>query len=170
MTFEGEVKTPYFVRKETRMSASARSRSPKAIALLWVAGLPWLGGCASVPTPAVASAPTIVEQHPGEDTEAHAKRVFVYESHVADALLDRYPLREDFEAAQPDLVKAEAHMTDACGPLTRAVVRQLEGRKQSIKHKLKVAGSLDECETAARRVAAMLELPPSGGLVATGGP
>jgi hypothetical protein len=142
-------------------------------ALVLASALPWFAGCASVmpPSPPPShGAEAGVAQHAGEDTEARAKRVFVFESRVADALMDRYPLREDFEAAEPDLVKAEAHMTDACGPLTRAVVRDLEGRKQSIKHKLKVARSLDDCETAARRVGAMLELPPSGGLVATGGP
>ncbi len=154
--------------KETRMSTSLSSWLSKSVVL--ACALPWLSGCASVSPPRADSVARAVQQHASEDTEARARRVFVYESRIADALLDRYPLREDFEAAQPDLVKAEAHMTEACGALTRAVVRQLEGRKQSLKHKLKVARSLDGCESSARRVEAMLELPPSGGLVATGGP
>ncbi len=156
------------------MSASVSSWLSKstslAAALVVASVLPWLSGCASVTPPPAHSAAPVDEQAASEDTEARARRVFVYESRVADALLDRYPLREDFAAAEPDLLKAEAYMTEACGPLTRAVVRQLEGRKQSLKHKLKVARSLDDCEAAARRLEAMLELPPSGGLVATGGP
>lgn len=64
--------------------------------------------------------------------------MFVFQSRVADnSLMDRYPLREDFAAAEPALLQAEGRMTEACGPLTRAVVRHLEGRNQSVKQKLK---------------------------------
>lgn len=152
------------------MSGLLSSRLSKSAALLAVAPLLWLTGCASVsPSPARSVAPAI-EQHAEEDTEARAKRVFVFQSRVADALLDRYPLREDFAAAEAGLLQAESRMTEACGPLTRAVVRHLEGRKQSVKQKLKVARSLNDCEAAAQRVEALMELPPSSGLVATGGP
>ena len=134
------------------------------------AGLLWLGGCALVAVPSTAVVGARVEQHRDEDTEARATRVFIYESRVADALLDRYPLREDFAAAGSALITAEADMTEACGALTRAVLRHLEGRQQSVKQKLKVARSLTGCEQAARRIEAMLDLPPSSKLVATGGP
>lgn len=130
--------------------------------VLTCAGL-LLAACASVtPPPATQAA--------REDTEARAQRIFVYQSRVADALLDRYPLREDFAAADAGLLQAEGRMTEACGALTRAVVRHLEGRKQSVKQKLKVARSLDSCAAAAQRLNAMMELPPSGSLVAAGGP
>lgn len=146
--------------------ASCLSRS----VLLGVALLPGLAGCASMAPSATVNAAPAAAQQAEEDTEARAKRVFVHQSRVADALLDRYPLREDFVSAEPELLRAESVMTDACGPLTRAVVRHLEGRKQSVKHKLKVARSLDACEAAALRLEALMALPPSGGLVATGGP
>lgn len=126
-------------------------------------------GCASTPPAPVASAATAPSVAPiaAEDTEARAQRIFLYESRVADALLDRFPLREDFIAAEPGLAAAEARMAEACGPLTRAVLRHLEGRKQSVKQKFKVANSLDACENAARHVEGLLA-QDSDGLVATG--
>ena len=127
----------------------------------------WLAACAT-PAPAPREdAVSATEQRAAEDTEARAQRIFRYESRVADALLDRFPLREDFVSAEPGLVAAEARMTEACGPLTRAVLRHLEGRKQSVKQKFKVAGSLDDCESAARAVEMLLSRP-SQGLIATG--
>jgi hypothetical protein len=151
------------------MSFSLASCLSRPVAVMGVALLPWLAGCASVAPRSAEVVPTVA-QHAEEDTEARAKRVFVYQSRIADALLDRYPLREDFASAEPELLRAEGRMTEACGPLTRAVVRHLEGRKQSVKHKLKVARSLDGCESAAQRVEALMAPPPSTGLVATGGP
>ena len=151
------------------MSASPSSNLSRFGTLLCVLVLPWMAGCASVVPHAAPHAPTAVAQAADEDTEARAKRVFVFQSRVADALLDRYPLREDFVSAEPELLQAEGRMTDACGPLTRAVVRHLEGRSQSVKQKLKVARSLDDCEYAAQRLEALMELPPSRGLVASGG-
>lgn len=170
MAFEVEARRCAPCRKETRMSGSLSSGGSKFVVVALVAALLWLPGCATVSAPFDTGAAATVAVVPGEDGEAHAKRVFVYQSHVADALLDRYPLREDFVAAEPALLQAESHMTDACGPLARAVVRHMEGRKQSVKQKLKVARSLDGCESAARRVEVMMQLPPSGGLVANGGP
>ena len=150
------------------MSGVPTSGLSKFIALAGAALM--LGACASVTPPSTTQVAASAGQPASEDTEARAKRVFVYQSRVADALLDRYPLREDFAAADSSLLKAEDHMTEACGALTRAVVRHLEGRKQSVKQKLKVARSLDACEAAAHRLDAMMELPASGSLVATGGP
>ena len=152
------------------MAGSLSSSHSKFALCVLAAGLVWLGGCALVAAPPTATAGALIEQHANKDIETRAKRVFIYESRVADALLDRYPLREDFTAADPALVTAEAHMTEACGALTRAVLRHLEGRQQSVKQKVKVARSLAGCEQAARRIEVMLELPASSGLVATGGP
>ncbi len=152
------------------MTVCASSWYRKLTVVALAADLVSLGGCStlvSAPTHATAAR---VEQHADEDMEARAERVFVYESRVADALLDRFPLREDFAAADPALVAAETHMIEACGVLTRAVLRHLEGREQSVKQKLKVARSLTGCEAAARRVEAMLEPPSSPALIATGGP
>ncbi len=131
------------------------------------ASLMCASGCSTLVSTPVADAQ--VEQHVNEDMEARAERVFVYQSRLADALLDRYPLREDFAAADPALIAAETRMTEACGTLTRAVLRHLEGREQSVKQKLKVARSLTGCEQAARRIEALLVPPPGSGMLATGG-
>ena len=164
------IATAAIERKEMRMAGSVSSWHLKFGLWALAAGLLWLGGCAIVAAPPTAVVGARVEQHRDEDTEARATRVFIYESRVADALLDRYPMREDFAAAGSALITAEADMTEACGALTRAVLRHLEGRQQSVKQKLKVARSLTGCEQAARRIEAMLDLPPSSKLVATGGP
>lgn len=137
---------------------------------LLLASLGCLGACSEFVAPAARATDPLAQQAAKDDMEARAERVFVYESRIADALLDRYPLREDFLAASPALIVAEADLTTACGALTRAVLRHLEGREQSLKQKLKVASSLAGCERAARRVEAMLDLPPNNDLVATGGP
>ncbi len=133
------------------------------------ASLIFTSGCSTLVSTPSSVEDARVEQHVNEDMEARAERVFVYQSRLADALLDRYPLREDFAAADPALIAAETRMTEACGTLTRAVLRHLEGREQSVKQKLKVARSLSGCEQAARRIEAMLAPPPSTGLLATGG-
>ncbi|MBX9609544.1 MAG: hypothetical protein K2Y51_25265 [Gammaproteobacteria bacterium] len=149
--------------------SSKVSFSARGMAVLLSCAL--LVGCASTPPAPVASAATTPSAAPApvtaEDTEARAQRIFLYESRVADALLDRFPMRDDFVAAEPGLAAAEARMAEACGPLTRAVLRHLEGRKQSVKQKFKVANSLDACENAARQVEGLLA-QHSDGLVATG--
>ena len=93
----------------------------------------------------------------GETNEARAERVFRYQSRLADALLDRYPLREQLADADPRLVAAEARMTESCGSLTRAVVENLEGREPSVELKLAVWNSLDDCERAAQTIERMIE-------------
>ncbi|MGE3846493.1 MAG: hypothetical protein AB7I01_06425 [Gammaproteobacteria bacterium] len=149
--------------------ASTVSYSASRAATLVLCAL--LVGCASAPPAPVANAALAPSAAPAavavEDTEARAQRIFLYESRVADALLDRFPMRDDFIAAEPGLAAAEARMAEACGPLTRAVLRHLEGRKQSVKQKFKVANSLDACENAARHVEGLLA-QNSDGLVATG--
>ena len=152
------------------MTCSVSSWHAKLGTLAVMASLVCLSACSTLVSSPSKTTDARAEQHVNEDMEARAERVFVYESRVADALLDRYPLREDFAAADPALVAAEAHMTEACGVLTRAVLRHLEGREQSVKQKLKVAHSLTSCEQAARRIEAMLQPPLSSGLIATGGP
>ena len=152
------------------MTGSASSWHSKLSAVALVGSLGCLGGCSTLGSSPSGATDARVAQHAQEDMEARAERVFIFESRIADGLLDRYPLREDFAAADPALVVAEAHMTEACGALTRAVLRHLEGREQSVKQKLKVARSLAGCEQAARRIEVMLEPPPSSGLIATGGP
>jgi hypothetical protein len=152
------------------MNGSESSWHAKLGTLVLLAGSVCLSGCSTLVSSPSSTTHARAQQHANEDMEARAERVFVYESRIADALLDRYPLREDFAAADPALVAAEAHMTEVCGVLTRAVLRHLEGREQSVKQKLKVARSLSSCEEAARRIEVMLEPSSSNALIATGGP
>ncbi|MGE0487199.1 MAG: hypothetical protein AB7Q81_23805 [Gammaproteobacteria bacterium] len=109
-----------------------------------------LGGCASLAgTHREATAAATHEP-------SRAERVFLYQSRVADALLDRYPLLEIFEEADPALVAAEARMTENCSPLTRAVLARLEGSRPSLGLRFKVFTTLDDCERAAQRIDKLL--------------
>jgi hypothetical protein len=109
-----------------------------------------LGGCASL-----AGAPPD-EVRTAAHEPSRAERVFLYQSRVADALLDRYPLLEVFEEADPALVAAEARMTENWSPLTRAVLARLEGSGPSLGLRFKVFTTLDDCERAARRIDKLL--------------
>ena len=107
-----------------------------------------LVGCAGLqPTPAPVSV---------EPTVSRAERVFLYQSRVADALLDHYPLLDAFQEADPALIAAEERMTETCSPLTRAVLAELEGEKPSLGLRFKVLTTLDDCERAARRIDRLL--------------
>ncbi|MCB1749298.1 MAG: hypothetical protein H6977_06930 [Gammaproteobacteria bacterium] len=120
---------------------------PAGILFITVLAL-FASGCASLASP------------PREAVAAHepsrAERIFLYQSRVADALLDRYPLLEVFEEADPALIAAEAKMTENCSPLTRAVLARLEGSSPSLGLRFKVFTTLDDCERAARRIDKLL--------------
>ncbi|MEQ8231870.1 MAG: hypothetical protein RLW61_08670 [Gammaproteobacteria bacterium] len=106
-------------------------------------------GCATLPPP--------VARVVGAVEPSRAEEVFRYQSRVADALLDRYPLLEVFEEADPALLAAEARMTESCSPLTRAVLARLEGERPSLGLRLRVFTTLDDCERAARRMERLLD-------------
>ena len=122
-----------------------------------------------------ASCASIAEPRPSataaasDSTEARAERIFRYQSRIADALLDRYPLSEDFATADPTLIVAEGQMTERCSTLTRAVLENFEGEAPSLTLKLEVIRSLDDCERAAARVEHMIAAHDQS-LIATGGP
>ena len=44
-----------------------------------------------------------------DNTQSRAERVFLYQSRVADSLLDHYPLMEIFEAADPSIIARGAY-------------------------------------------------------------
>jgi len=121
------------------MKRCAPTRMPKMLATL---ALGALSACANTP-PLEA----FVTQ---ESTAARAERVFRYQSRIADSLLDRYPMREDFARADWRLQNAEATMTESCGALTRAVLSDVAGEELSWSDKLAVMESLTPCEHAAR--------------------
>ncbi|MEQ8662458.1 MAG: hypothetical protein RLW62_16710 [Gammaproteobacteria bacterium] len=130
----------------TRSRSLSLPRTPATV--LALATLVFASGCASLPPPVAA----VVDQH------ARAERVFLYQSRVADALLDRYPLLEVFEDADPALVAAEARMTKSCSALTRAVLAELEGEQPSLGLRFEVFTTLDDCERAARRIERLLDI------------
>lgn len=123
-----------------------------------------LVGCASVAprTAEIAPAPA------RDEARSRAEQVFLYQSRVADALLDRYPLLDVFSAADPRLVAAEARMTEACGPLTQVVLSRLEGRDPPLMLRLQVLYTTDDCERAARRIERLMRATDARG--AAGGP
>lgn len=121
-------------------------------------------GCASVAPRPVEPEPTAADQ----EQPSRAEQVFVYQSRVANALLDRYPLLDVLAAADPQLVAAEARMTEVCGPLTEAVVSRLEGREPPLMLRLRVMYTTGDCERAAQHVEHLLRIPDSHG--AAGGP
>ncbi len=91
------------------------------------------------------------------DDRSRAERVFLYQSRIANKLLDYYPLVEVFEQADPTLIAAEARMTESCGHLTQAVLAHLEGHQASLGLKFRVMNSIDECERSARKIEQMLK-------------
>lgn len=110
-------------------------------------------GCATVNGPRERGATdTAARAH----ALSRAERVFLYQSRVADALLDHYPLVEMFEDADPVLREAEAQMTRTCSPLTRAVLAHVEGGKPSLGLRFRVMTSIGACERAARRIDQLL--------------
>lgn len=119
------------------------------------------GGCATIASQPQTSA--------AERPASRAERVFLYQSRVADALLDHYPLVEVFAQADPVLVAAEKKMTHKCSPLTRAMLTRLEGDRPSLLLRLEVFTTLSDCERAARRIDRLLsdddEAPPTLGSI-----
>ncbi len=97
------------------------------------------------------------------DDRSRAERVFLYQSRIANQLLDHYPLVEVFEQADPILIAAEARMTESCGYLTEAVLAHLEGHKPSLGLKFRVMNSIDECERSARTIEQMLKAADAAG-------
>ena len=118
-------------------------------------------GCAMAPT-----SPAPAGTAGSGNERSHAERVFLYQSRVADALLDHYPLLDVFAGADPALIKAEAHMTEACSPLTQAVLATFEGEELSLALRWKVMNTIDECERAARLTESLI----SNTAIAAGAP
>jgi len=85
-----------------------------------------------------------------------AQQVFLYQSRIANALLERYPLVDILESADPTIIAAEARMMDSCSPLTRAALLHFEGKSPSLGLRLHIMASVDECERAAREMEQVL--------------
>lgn len=98
-----------------------------------------------------------------DQQRSRAEQVFLYQSRVADALLDEYPLLDSFAEADPELVAAEARMNETCSPLTRAVLAQLEGQQPSLGLRFQVFTTLGACERAAQRIENLIRNPAPQG-------
>ena len=137
--------------------ADTRRKMLKAVAVAGMAML--ITSCSTIskaPTNPNAFAPQT-----GDD-RSRAERVFLYQSRIANKLLDHYPLIEVFEQADPTLIAAEARMNESCGHLTQAVLAHLEGHKPSLGLKFRVMNSIDECERSARKIEHMLKSTDTG--------
>ncbi len=110
-------------------------------------------GCASLSN--TRDAPSANSSRNTQDIP-RAERVFRYQSRVANALFDRYPLLEVMENADPAVIAAEAQMSESCSALTQAVLTRFEGKKPSFKLRFRVITTVGDCERAARKVDKLL--------------
>lgn len=131
-----------------RHTAGRAARAGRLLLALLAIGT--VAGCATV------QRSTSADTDAASADRSRAERVFLYQSRVADALLDRYPLMEIFQDADPTLVQAEAQMTKNCSPLTQAVLSKLEGNEPSFGLRLQVFTTLGACERAAQRIEQLL--------------
>ncbi|MDA0821453.1 MAG: hypothetical protein O3C28_03405 [Proteobacteria bacterium] len=111
-----------------------------------------IGGCASLSNADANNVDPVRDVHDAP----RAQRVFLYQSRVANALMDRYPLMEILENADPAVVDAEAQMTAYCGPLTQTVLAELQGEKPSFALRWRVMSTIGKCERAARKIEDLL--------------
>ena len=112
-------------------------------------------GCASISD---TRNPTTVDTVRNVQDVSRAERVFLYQSHVANAMLDHYPLLEVLENADPTVVDAEARMTESCSPLTQAVLAHIAGEETSLGLRLRVMATVDDCERAALKLDELLQV------------
>ena len=121
--------------------ANTRLKVLRAVAFAGVAML--VASCSTI-SKAPTNPDTLAPQT-GTD-RSRAERVFLYQSRIANKLLDYYPL-----------IAAEARMTGSCRYLTRAVLAQLERNQPSLDLKFKVVNNIDECERSAQKIEQMLK-------------
>ena len=117
--------------------------------ILWLVIVLLATGCASLSDK--GDAPSAEASRSTQDIP-RAERVFRYHSRVANALIDRYPLLEVMENADPVVIEAETQMAESCSALTQAVLTGFEGRKPSLKLRFRVMRTIDDCERATREM------------------
>lgn len=114
-----------------------------------------LAGACATPTPRPAASWPVSAPHSSYD--ARVEQVFLYQSRIANELLDRYPFEESFNTdADPVLRAAEARMTARCGFVSQVALMRLEAQEPSLALKLKVLVTVNSCEAAAHEVAGLL--------------
>ena len=86
---------------------------------------------------------------------SRAMEVFLYQSRVGDAVMDKYPFLDAGEG-HPSLAAAEARMRSACSHLAQAALHKVSGGEPGVKLKFMVFLTLDTCEKAAKHVETLL--------------
>lgn len=86
---------------------------------------------------------------------SRAMDVFLYQSRVGDAVMDKYPFLDAGEG-HPRLVAAEARMMSACSHLAQAALHKVSGGEPGVRLKFMVFLTLDTCEKAAKHVETLL--------------
>ena len=113
----------------------------------------FFGGCTTL-------APTSSSSNDRDLTapQSEAERVFLYQSRLADAVLDRMALRELNEAgaSDPVLAAADTRMGEVCRYLSEAAVSRAEGRRLRWDLRLEVFATTTSCAQAAREVELLL--------------
>jgi hypothetical protein len=112
-----------------------------------------MAGCTSV---RVASDIEARQVAPVAEKMPRSKRIFLYQSRVANEIFDRYPSLDSLEGADPSLLQAEAQMMESCSALSQAVLGHFDGEEPSLNLRWRVMTSIDDCEAAARRTDGLL--------------
>ena len=86
---------------------------------------------------------------------SRAMEVFLYQSRVGDAVMDKYPFLDAGEG-HPRLAAAEARMMSACSHLAQAALHKVSGGEPGVRLKFMVFLTLDTCEQAAKHVETLL--------------
>ena len=116
-----------------------------------------LTGCSTLaPTPANSATTVLPNSH-------DAELVFLYQSRIADAVLDRSALREidNAEGSDPVLLAADARMAEVCRFLNEAAISRAEGLEPAWDLRLKVFATTKPCAQAAQEVELLLRSNPS---------
>lgn len=116
-----------------------------------------VGGCASL-TQSRGTSP--LDDADALHNSSRAEQVFRYQSRIANAVLDHYPLFTALEDANGEVAAAEEKMADACSALTQAVLARFAGEELSFAMRLRVMTSIDTCERAAREMDVLLHDVP----------
>ena len=86
---------------------------------------------------------------------SRAMEVFLYQSRVGDAVMNKYPFLDAGEG-HPNLVAAEARMMSACSHLAQAALHKVSGGEPGVRLKFMVFLTLDTCAKAAKHVETLL--------------
>lgn len=112
------------------------------------------GGCAGIRTLSPEGQPLVMNE---AEFAVYLERVFRHHNAVVnDLLFATNSLGEPNVAADVALLRAEARMDHACHPLNDAASAAASGQTPSIWTKMSLANAVPECESATRKVEALI--------------